>query len=165
MKTFKEFTENSKDRVLHLSLMTKALKTMPGSPKQKEIIKQLNKVRKRLKLEPLKEDNPRIARKKGQPAGSDKHSDLYTDENPKGTIQGLGFKDVATAKASVNKIKNSGKAHAHKIQAAIAMEQRARVMGKTAEAAVYRSYINAMKKKTKEKNEETEPNSQRPKNT
>jgi len=165
MKTFKEFTENSKDRVLHLSLMTKALKTMPGSPKQKEIIKQLNKVRKRLKLEPLKEDNPRIARKKGQPAGSDKHSDLYTDENPKGTIKGLGFKDVATAKASVNKIKNSGKAHAHKIQAAIAMEQRARVMGKTAEAAVYRSYINAMKKKTKEKNEETEPNSQRPTNT
>ena len=39
----------------------------------------------------------RIPRKKGQPAGSDKHSDLYTDENPKGTIQGLGFKDVATA--------------------------------------------------------------------
>jgi len=165
MITFREFTENSKDRVLHLSLMTKALKTMPGSPKQKEIIKQLNKVRKRLKLEPLKEDNPRIARKKGQPAGSDKHSDLYTDENPKGTIKGLGFKDVATAKASVNKIKNSGKAHAHKIQAAIAMEQRARVMGKTAEAAVYRSYINAMKKKTKEKNEETEPNSERPTNT
>jgi len=165
MITFREFTENSKDRVLHLSLMTKAMKTMPGSPKQKEIIKQLNKVRKRLKLEPLKEDNPRIARKKGQPAGSDKHSDLYTDENPKGTIKGLGFKDVATAKASVNKIKNSGKAHAHKIQAAIAMEQRARVMGKTAEAAVYRSYINAMKKKTKEKNEETEPNSQRPTNT
>ena len=26
---------------------------------------------------------PRIPRKKGQPAGSDKHSDLYTDENPK----------------------------------------------------------------------------------
>ena len=45
------------------------------------------------------------------------------------------------------------------------MEQRAKVMGKTAEAAVYRSYINAMKKKTKEKNEETEPNSQRPTNT
>ena len=48
---------------------------------------------------------PRIPRKKGQPAGSDKHSDLYTDENPKGTIKGLGFKDVATAKASVAKIK------------------------------------------------------------
>ena len=32
---------------------------------------------------------------------------LYTDENPKGTIHGLGFKDVATAKASVSKIRNS----------------------------------------------------------
>ena len=71
-------------------------------------------------------NNPRIARKPGQPANSKKHSDLYTDENPKGTISGLGFKDVATAKQSVSKIKNSGKTHAHKIQAAVAMEQRAK---------------------------------------
>ena len=101
------------------------------------------------------EKNPRIPRKKGQPANSKKHSDLYTDENPKGTIHGLGFKDVKTAEASVAKIKRSDRSHAHKIQAAIAMEQRAREMGKTSEAAVYRKYINAMKKKTKEKNEET----------
>jgi hypothetical protein len=98
-------------------------------------------------------ESPRIPRKKGQPAGSDKHSDLYTDENPKGTIHGLGFKDVETAKASVKKIESSGKSHAHKIQAAIAMEQRARVMGKTAEAGVYRAYIEKMKKITKQKNE------------
>ena len=97
---------------------------------------------------------PRIPRKKGQPAGSDKHSDLYTDENPKGTIQGLGFKDVATAKASVSKIEGSSKTHAHKIQAAVAMEQRAKEMGKTAEAAIYRSYIEKMKKKTKEMQKE-----------
>jgi len=108
---------------------------------------------------------PRIPRKKGQPVGSKKHSDLYTDENPKGTIHGLGFKDVKTAEASVKKIEGSGKSHAHKIQAAIAMEQRARVMGKTAEAAVYRSYINKMKEKTKKKNEETESNRQRLTNT
>jgi len=95
------------------------------------------------------ESNPRIPRKKGQPANSKKHSDLYTDENPKGTIHGLGFKDVATAKASVSKIRNSSRSHAHKIQAAVAMEQRAREMGKTSEAAVYRKYINSMKKKTK----------------
>ena len=101
------------------------------------------------------EEEPRIPRKKGQPAGSDKHSDLYTDENPKGTIQGLGFKDVATAKASINKIKNSGKTHAHKIQAAVAMEQRAKEMGKTAEATVYRKYIDQMKKKTKEMQKES----------
>ena len=96
----------------------------------------------------IENNNPRIPRKKGQPANSKKHSDLYTDENPKGTIKGLGFKDVKTAKASVVKIKNSGRSHAHKIQAA--MEQRARVMKKTAEAAVYRAFINKMKKKTKE---------------
>ena len=59
------------------------------------------------------QEAPRIPRKKGQPAGSDKHSDLYTDENPKGTIHGLGFKDVKTAEASVKKIENSGKTHAH----------------------------------------------------
>ena len=108
---------------------------------------------------------PRIPRKKGQPAGSKKHSDLYTDENPKGTIHGLKFATVKDAEASVAKIEKSGKKHAHKIQAAIAMEQRAREMGKTSAADVYRSYINKMKEKTKKKNEEAEPNSQRPTNT
>ena len=100
--------------------------------------------------------NPRIPRKKGQKAGSKKHSDLYTDENPRGTIHGLKFATVKDAKASVSKIKNSGKKHAHKIQAAIAMEQRARAAGKTSQAAVYRAYINKMKKITKKRNEVTE---------
>ncbi len=63
--------------------------------------KQADKLEKAMK----EESNPRIPRKKGQPANSKKHSDLYTDENPKGTIHGLGFKDVATAKASVSKIR------------------------------------------------------------
>jgi hypothetical protein len=97
-------------------------------------------------------EGKRIPRKKGQPAGSKKHSDLYTDENPKGTIHGLGFKDEAAARSSVAKIRGSGKSHAHKIQAAVAMEQRARVAGKAGAAAVYRRYINAMKKKTKARN-------------
>jgi len=115
------------------------------------LIKELEEISKETKSEA-----PRIPRKKGQPAGSDKHSDLYTDENPKGTIHGLGFKDVKTARASVKKIENSGKTHAHKIQAAIAMEQRAKVMGKTKEAAVYRTFIEKMKKITKEKNKKEE---------
>ena len=102
------------------------------------------------------EKNPRIPRKKGQPAGSDKHSDLYTDENPKGTIHGLGFKDVKTARASVAKIERSDRTHAHKIQAAIAMEQRAKVMGKKEEAAIYRAYIEKMKRKTKRMKEFTD---------
>ena len=95
------------------------------------------------------EAKERIPRKKGQPANSKKHSDLYTDENPKGTIHGLKFATVDDAKASVAKIKKSGRKHAHQIQAAIAMEQRARVMGKAGPAAVYRAFINSMKKKTK----------------
>ena len=95
------------------------------------------------------EATKRIPRKKGQPANSKKHSDLYTDENPKGTIHGLKFATVDDAKASVAKIKKSGRKHAHQIQAAIAMEQRASVMGKAGPAAVYRAFINKMKKKTK----------------
>jgi hypothetical protein len=94
----------------------------------------------------------RIPRKKGQPANSKKHSDLYTDENPKGTIHGLGFKNPAKAKQSLVKIKNSNRSHAHKTQAAIAMEQRAREMGKTTEANIYRRFIEQQKKKTKQMN-------------
>ena len=84
--------------------------------------------------------NKRIPRKEGQPAKSDKHSDLYTDEDPKGTIKGLGFKDKRTAALSVAKIKRSGRTHAHKTQAAIAMEQRAKVAKKTQAAGVYRKF-------------------------
>lgn len=94
----------------------------------------------------LMKEEPRVPRKPGQPAGSKKHSDLYTDENPKGTIQGLKFATEDDAEASVKKIKNSGRSHAHKIQAAVAMEQRAKEMGKASAAAVYRKFINSMKK-------------------
>ena len=131
----------------------------------KKIIKQLRKSVKAhdkqadtLEKKIEEESNPRIPRKKGQPANSKKHSDLYTDENPKGTIHGLGFKNVDTAKASVSKIRGSSRSHAHKIQAAVAMEQRAREMGKSSEAAVYRKYINSMKKKTEKMNEDIQQN-------
>ena len=94
---------------------------------------------------------PRVPRKKGQPAKSKKHSDLYTDENPKGTIRGLRFATAKDAQSSVQKIKASGRSHAHKTQAAIAMEQRAKAAGKTAAAAVFRKFIEAQKRKTKER--------------
>jgi len=93
----------------------------------------------------------RVPRKKGQPAKSKKHSDLYTDENPKGTIHGLKFATVRDAEASVRRIRASGRTHAHKTQAAIAMEQRARAAGKKAAAAVYRKFIEAQKRKTKQR--------------
>ena len=115
------------------------------------------KINKMERLNPPKDDEDgldeakRIPRKKGQHRQSSSHSDLYTDENPKGTIKGLKFATVKDAEASVRKIKGSGKSHAHKIQAAVAMEQRAREMGKKSAAAVYRSFINRMKKKTKKR--------------
>ena len=102
-------------------------------------------------------DTKRVPKKPGQKANSKKHSDLYTDENPKGTIHGLGFTDGAKARQSVNKIKNSGKTHAHKIQAAIAMSQRAKVASERAKDPqkkkdlgqahkVYQTYIDTNKK-------------------
>src|SRR5210317_848328 len=144
-----------KDKALYMKLVRQAMSVMPGSEKQKQIKKEIERVQKRLGI---REDTNRIPRKPGQKAGSDKHSDLYTDENPKGTIHGLGFTDAETARTSVNKIKNSGKSHAHKIQAAIAMSQRAKVASERAKdpkkkkdlgAAhkVYQSYIDTNKKK------------------
>ena len=99
----------------------------------------------------------RIPRKKGQPAKSKKHSDLYTDEDPKGTIHGLGFTDKAKAKQSVSKIKGSSRTHAHKMQAAIAMSQRAKVASERAKDPekkkdlasahrAYQTYINISSK-------------------
>ena len=102
-------------------------------------------------------DTKRIPRKPGQKAKSDKHSDLYTDEDPKGTIHGLGFTDKAKAKQSVSKIRGSSRTHAHKMQAAIAMSQRAKVASQRAKDPekkkdlgqahkAYQSYINKNKK-------------------
>ena len=107
---------------------------------------------------PMLSASKRIPRKKGQPAGSDKHSDLYTDENPKGTLHGLGFTDKSKAKQSVSKIRNSGRTDAHKMQAAIAMSQRAKVASQRAKDPekkkdlgqahkVYQKYIDKNKKK------------------
>ena len=144
-----------KDKALYMKLVRQAMSVMPGSEKQKQIKKEIERVQKRLGI---REDVNRIPRKPGQKAGSDKHSDLYTDENPKGTIHGLGFTDAETARTSVNKIKNSGKTHAHKIQAAIAMSQRAKVASERAKDPkkkkdlgdahkVYQSFIETNKKK------------------
>ena len=87
------------------------------------------------------------------------HSDLYTDENPKGTIKGLGFKDAKSAKESISIIEKSNKAHKHKVQATMAMEQRSRFAARRAKDPskkkslslankVYKGYINKLKKRT-----------------
>ena len=73
------------------------------------------------------EAKKRIARKKGQKKKSSKHSDLFTDEDPKGTIHGLGFKDAATARKGISIINKAKRPHAHKVQATLVMKQRAKV--------------------------------------
>ena len=78
-------------------------------------------------IQSLHEADKRIPRKKGQKAKSDKHSDLYTDEDPKGTIHGLGFKDAQKAEDSIKIIKKVDRTHAHKVQATLVMQQRAKV--------------------------------------
>ena len=112
----------------------------------------------------LNEADKRTPRKKGQPAGSSKHSDLYTDEDPKGTIHGLGFKDAETARKGVNIIKDINRTHAHKVQATLVMQQRGKVAiertkdpekkkNLTAANKIWTKVLEELKKKTKEKNE------------
>ena len=101
-------------------------------------------------------------RKDGTKRPKSEHSDLYTDEDPKDTIKGLGFKDKKTALQSVKKIEKSNRPHAHKVQATMAMEQRSRFAVKRAKDpekkknlkqanAVYKAYLEVLKKRTKEK--------------
>jgi hypothetical protein len=114
--------------------------------------------------ETVKEDEKRTPRKKGQHKGSSSHSDLYTDEDPKGTIHGLGFKDAATANKSVEIITKSDRTHAHKVQATLVMQQRSKVaIGRTKDAEkkanikaankIFTSHLEKLKKITKQKNE------------
>jgi hypothetical protein len=99
-------------------------------------------------------------KKDGTKRPKSEHSDLYTDENPKGTIKGLGFKDAETARKSVNIIEKSSKPHKHKVQATMAMEQRSRFAAKNAKDLekkkkllqankIYKAYLEKLKKRTK----------------
>ena len=111
----------------------------------------------------LREAETRTPRKKGQHKGSSKHSDLYTDENPKGTIHGLGFKDAATANKGVAIINKAKRTHAHKVQATLVMQQRAKEAIKrtkdpekkeniTQAYKIWTAHLEKLKQKTKEKN-------------
>ena len=92
------------------------------------------------------EEGPRIPRKKGQPAGSDKHSDLYTDENPKDTVR-IKFATPKDARKTVAKVKKVNKPFARKIQILTVGEQRARVMGKRQVASIFKKGKEAIRKK------------------
>ena len=68
--------------------------------------------------------------KKSIKDNSSNHSDLFTDENPKGTVHGLKFKSKEEAIQSIKKVKNLLKnkkiTFAHAVQISLVMTQRSK---------------------------------------
>mgnify|MGYP003112689735 FL=1 len=79
-----------------------------------------------------------------KPKGSGRR--LYTDENPKDTV-GIKFKTPTDARKTVAKVKNINKPFARKIQILTVGEQRAKVMGKTEVASIFRKGKEAIRRK------------------
>ena len=68
-----------------------------------------------------------------KPKGSGRR--LYTDENPKDTVP-IKFATEADARATVARVKKVKKPFARKIQILTVLEQRAKVAGKSKQAAI-----------------------------
>ena len=81
-----------------------------------------------------KKKDPRVGTGK-KPKGSGRR--LYTDENPKDTV-GIKFATPADARATVAKVKKVNKPYARKIQILTVGEQRAKVMGKSEVASIFK---------------------------
>lgn len=89
--------------------------------------------------------DPRIGTGK-KPKGSGRR--LYTDENPRDTV-GIKFKTPADARATVAKVKRVNKPFARKIQILTVGEQRAKVMGKTKVASIFKQGKTSIRKQHK----------------
>ena len=83
-----------------------------------------------------------------KPKGSGRR--LYTDENPKDTVS-IKFATVQDAQDTAKKVKNVNKSFARKIQILTVMEQRAKVAGKTKQAAVAKRAKEQLRKRRKAK--------------
>ena len=81
-----------------------------------------------------------------KPKGSGRR--LYTDENPKDTVS-IKFATPADARATVKKVKNINKPYARKIQILTVGEQRAKVMGKTEVARIFKRGKEVIRNKRK----------------
>jgi hypothetical protein len=79
-----------------------------------------------------------------KPKGSGRR--LYTDENPKDTVK-IKFATPADAKRTVAKVKKVKKTFARKIQILTVGEQRAKVMGKTEVANIFKKGKEAIRRK------------------
>ena len=78
-----------------------------------------------------------------KPRGSGRR--LYTDENPKDTVK-IKFATPADAKRTVAKVKKVKKTFARKIQILTVGEQRAKVMGKTQVANIFKKGKEAIRR-------------------
>ena len=89
-----------------------------------------------------KKPDPKVGTGK-KPKGSGRR--LYTDENPKDTV-GIKFATMKDADATVKKVKRIDKPFARKIQILTVAEQRAKVMGKTGIAKVFKKGKDAIRR-------------------
>ena len=78
-----------------------------------------------------------------KPKGSGRR--LYTDENPKDTVK-IKFATPADARATVAKVKRVKKPFARKIQILTVGEQRAKVMGKSKVASIFKKGKETIRK-------------------
>ena len=81
-----------------------------------------------------------------KPKGSGRR--LYTDENPRDTVS-IKFATPADARKTVAKVKRIKKPFARKIQILTVGEQRAKVMGKSKVAAIFKKGKNAIRNSNK----------------
>ena len=78
-----------------------------------------------------------------KPKGSGRR--LYTDENPRDTVR-IKFATPSDSSATVAKVKRINKPFARKIQILTVGEQRAKVMGKSKVASIFKAGKNAIRK-------------------
>ena len=95
-----------------------------------------------------KKKDPKVGTGK-KPKGSGRR--LYTDENPRDTVS-IKFATEADARATVAKVKRINKPYARKIQILTVGEQRAKVMGKSQVASIFKKGKDAIRNRHKKTN-------------
>ena len=93
----------------------------------------------------VKKKDPKVGTGK-KPKGSGRR--LYTDENPRDTVS-IKFATPADARKTVAKVKRVKKPFARKIQILTVGEQRAKVMGKSQVANIFKKGKDAIRKRNK----------------
>ena len=98
-------------------------------------------------MAPRKKPDPKKGTGK-KPKGSGRR--LYTDENPKDTVS-IKFATPTDARKTVTKVKKINKPYARKIQILTVGEQRAKVMGKTEVASIFKKPNKTLKSQKERK--------------